>query len=169
MSYGIDLIGLLNSQVFYVKFEFPSWPGVHTNTECITRPFNGTIFTLRHSYNEVFPEIPPLEEDHESKISKIEYTVNLLPTVKEPENKDGLMKLVEDMNDEDTLGIFESEALINLIEYKWDTYAYFGHYVACWFHMMYIIFLSIYIYLTYLQTDDSIPPKCYYGLESDEQ
>jgi len=82
---------------------------VHTNEDRVSKPYNGAIFTLRNAYNEVFPEIgdvPATVADTGAKISKIVYTLNLLPTINEPEDIEGLMKLAEGMNDEDTLAIF---------------------------------------------------------------
>ena len=147
----MDVTRLLTSKVFYREFEFAGWPGVHENDEKVTRPYNGSIFTLRDAYKEVFPDIEEVDLSGEPrKVCKIIYTLNLLPNIDEPAGMDNLLKLCVGMSDEDTLPIFTAEPLVNLIEYKWDTYAYKGHYVGCMFHMCYIVSLSAYIALTYL-------------------
>jgi len=71
------------------------------------------------------------------------------------------------MSEEDTLPIFTAEALVNLIEYKWDTYGYKGHYVGCAFHICYIAFLSVYIALTYLQENGRGGVQ--YGVDGEEK
>lgn len=37
-----------------------------------------------------------------------------------------------------------------MLEFKWDTYGYFLHYMGAGMHLFYIISLTIYIYNTYL-------------------
>ena len=44
---GIPCAKLLESQVFYYRFDYDEWPSIHTNDFDINRPFNGSIFSLR--------------------------------------------------------------------------------------------------------------------------
>ena len=53
---GINLYELFDSEVFLMKFDFDSWPGVHHCDVTATRPYNDSIFELRDSYSKVFPE-----------------------------------------------------------------------------------------------------------------
>jgi hypothetical protein len=42
--------------VFQFHFDYDEWPSQHTDFHSYIRPFNGSIFNLRNSYREVFPE-----------------------------------------------------------------------------------------------------------------
>lgn len=48
------------------------------------------------------------------------------------------------------LEIFDSEAIIDLVEFKWNYYGYFVHYLGASMHIFFILSLTIYIYTTYL-------------------
>lgn len=48
------------------------------------------------------------------------------------------------------LEIFESESVKDLIQFKWDYYGYFVHYLGAGMHVFYIASLTFYIYKTYL-------------------
>ena len=89
---GINIKGLLESNVFSMKLNFPGWPITHSNLQECIRPYNGSFFQIRHMYREVFPEpeFEPLSTLGKSfgtgeskvdsrKIYKIKYSVNLLP------------------------------------------------------------------------------------------
>ena len=72
---GTDLIELMSSDVFKYTFEFDHWPGVHSNTEKLIKPYNGSIFDLRTAYEKLFPEIESDNKDAETdKLYKITYT-----------------------------------------------------------------------------------------------
>lgn len=61
---GIQIHNLLQSNIFYMQFDYDEWPGSHTNRSTEIRPFNGSIFELMHSYSKVFPEkeFQPIDE-----------------------------------------------------------------------------------------------------------
>lgn len=100
MSKGIEVDRLLKSNVFFFQFEFDEWPQVHTNFDELIVPYNGSIFDIRTSYNDVFPELgDPLKETTEQaedintdKFYKITYNLNLLPDLRE--NKDEAETLI---------------------------------------------------------------------------
>ena len=52
----IELHPLLTSEVFQMEFYFDEWPSTHTNNEKVLKPYNGSIFSLMHKYEEIFPE-----------------------------------------------------------------------------------------------------------------
>ena len=54
------------------------------------------------------------------------------------------------MADPDELEIFDSKPLQDLIDFKWDAYAYKIHYVGVFMHIFYVLMIAIYIYTTYL-------------------
>lgn len=94
---GIELGPLLASDVFVYKFDFDEWPSTHTNDETTLRPYNQSVFSIRQHYLTVFPDesfarLPDIDDVGDigqrknsnidsSKIFKIDYCVNLLPSV----------------------------------------------------------------------------------------
>jgi hypothetical protein len=82
---SIELNEILDSEVFHFNFDYDGWISNHTNDESYTRAYNKSIFDLRQSYREVFPEedlFGPIDDDKESsKVYKINFHVNLLPSV----------------------------------------------------------------------------------------
>ena len=53
---SIALNEILNSNVFRMDFDYDGWVSNHTNDEECLRPYNGSLFSLRNAYKEVFPE-----------------------------------------------------------------------------------------------------------------
>ena len=70
ISKGIEVAPLFASNVFTETFDYDEWPGTHSDNESYLRPFNHSIFELRHCYKEVFPE-PEFDiiEEQEDTIS----------------------------------------------------------------------------------------------------
>lgn len=57
---GINVSGLLNSDIFFHRFDFESWPAIHHCDLSISTHYNNSIFELRHNYAEVFKDYPEL-------------------------------------------------------------------------------------------------------------
>jgi hypothetical protein len=143
---GIEINGLLKSNIFSFDFDYDEWPGTHTNDGKYLRPYNDSIFNIRKNYKQVFPEEEFDELTNEdgsikdsidsSKIFKIKYSINLLPQIgthiqleeggepgfeiktKRLMNQDvPFMKIVSASEE---LDIFNTVALSDLIEFKWD-------------------------------------------------
>jgi len=51
---------------------------------------------------------------------------------------------------EHELEIFNAKALKDMIEFKWNKYAYFLHYLGSFMHFFYIMTITVYIYNTFL-------------------
>lgn len=51
---------------------------------------------------------------------------------------------------EDEIMLFNSEAAIDVFEFKWNKYAYKLHYVGAAMHLVYVMTLAVYVYFTYL-------------------
>jgi hypothetical protein len=49
--------GLYESKVFNHTFDFDEWPSTNVNTKKILAPYNKSIFELRQSYKDIFPEL----------------------------------------------------------------------------------------------------------------
>ena len=60
-----------------MNFDYDGWISNHTNNEEYLKPYNGSIFALRDSYRQVFPEedeFGEIDDDKESsKIFKISF------------------------------------------------------------------------------------------------
>ena len=80
----------MNSNIFCFTFDHDEWPSTHIDKYRYSRPYNGSIFELRHSYRSVFPE-PKFEARGEadddsidsSKVYKVSYKINMLPMLGE--------------------------------------------------------------------------------------
>lgn len=172
---GIKLQPLLDSQVFNKTFDYDEWPSTHHNDATYIRPYNDSIFTIRHNYAKVFPEkefrpaeVLDAEEGgpvyDSSKVYKIQYSVNLLPILgehilAETDARSGKKKLTfcnTDINfmglctESEELDIFETETIKKLIEFKWETYARRHHVIGCCMHFFYLLTLIIYINVVYV-------------------
>lgn len=52
--------------------------------------------------------------------------------------------------------MFESEALQDLIEFKWQQFSWNLHFFGCCMHIIYIIILFVYSYLVYVEGNEGI-------------
>lgn len=62
-----------------------------------------------------------------------------------------LMGLLEESEE---LGIYETDVIFQIIQYKWDTCAYDHHIKCCFFHFYHILTLTVYINITYITPSD---------------
>ena len=53
----IPIAKILGSNIFNYNFDFDDWPGAHTDDSTCLRPYNESIFVLRHHYMTVFNDI----------------------------------------------------------------------------------------------------------------
>jgi hypothetical protein len=170
MEKGISMHDLLASNVFCVVFDFDMWPGNHNDDEECIRAYNGSFFDIRFSYNSIFPEFVPLEQQEEDasngddegedkrKISKIKYSINLLAQVSMyMEDNESSVEIINEeitlmglCGDTEELEIFETDALQQVIQFKWDKYGRNHHLLGCLMHMFYTLILIIYVKNSYL-------------------
>ena len=54
------------------------------------------------------------------------------------------------MTSPEEMEIFDCKSLQDLIEFKWDAYAFKIHYFGVFMHIFYVLTVGIYIYMTYL-------------------
>jgi len=57
--------------------------------------------------------------------------------------------------DSEELGMFETEAIQDLIEFKWIQFSWSLHFFGCCIHMGYIVILLVYSYLVYVKAGDN--------------
>jgi len=54
LAKGLDVSGILDSNIFNYTIDYEEWPSTHTNDERMVEPYNLSIFDLRGQYKEVF-------------------------------------------------------------------------------------------------------------------
>lgn len=157
MEKGITVEHLLSSNIFSFDFDYDEWPGSHNNDGLYRRPYNKSIFDLRHNYKEVFPEANlddildengMMKDKSITKVVKIKYTLNMLPeigTYISGKNPDGT-RIVENTGFYDNfmmilslteeLPIFNTQSMNDLIEFKWDQYGMRHHLTGVFMHMI---------------------------------
>jgi hypothetical protein len=143
------------------------WPSNHNDDEECIRAYNGSFFDVRFSYQAMFPEFIPLEQQkaeettkgkelsHEDtrKISKIKYSINLLAQVSMyiQDNEGSLEKINEDISfmslcgETEELNIFEAMSLQTLIKFKWKKYGRNHHLLGCLMHIFYTLIIITYV------------------------
>lgn len=177
MHKGLTLTPLFSSNIFYKKLEFEDWPSAHSCLDKMLVPYNGSLFEMRYNYDTILPTLgDPINEERNNQQNdgqntdvkksqipntfySINYKVNLLMSIMNNDNAgegesegDTSKLLLESILEQGDfeLEIFESEAIKDLIDFKWDQYGYLVHYFGAGMHLFYIISLTIYIYKTYL-------------------
>lgn len=50
----MPLTPLFDSNLFNMTIDYDEWPSSHTNKERYLRPYNGSIFQIRHDYSKIF-------------------------------------------------------------------------------------------------------------------
>ena len=156
----IKLKDVLNSNIIChdLEFEENEWPYIHTNDSKIVKPYNNCIFKIRGEYLNIFHELR--EEDAElvkkkndffNKVIKIKYSVNSLPMMN---NKDIYeSNLMESMGSTTQTEIFQTKAVKEFINYKWNHYGKKVHYISATFHFLYVVSFLLYLNLKYLIRD----------------
>ena len=66
-------------------------------------------------------------------------------------NIDGSLMAILDECEE--MEIFDTVAIKEIIQYKWDNFAKSWHLVGAFFHLFYIVSLSVYIFEVYVLAD----------------
>ena len=121
MQMGIRVTNLLDSDVFRFPLKFDEWPTVYPGEE-IYKPYNGSIFELRDRYLEVFGEIPT----DVANVQKVKYFINILPMVgmyiENSKIINPSLSLMQSLGSTEELDIFSSDAIRDIIQYKWTTY-----------------------------------------------
>ena len=138
LNSGINVSELFSSQVFCYTFDYDEWPSTHTDKNNYTRPYNGSIFELRHNYRKIFHEdkfdvpdedMPVLDS---SKVYKVSYSINMLTLLGEyiEQTEDKSLKFVnKDVSlidlciQNELIDVFESANFIELIVFKWNGFA----------------------------------------------
>lgn len=153
MEKSIPVKPLLEADIFSVTFDYDAWPGNHTNDEECVRYYKESFYQLHKHYATVFPEAEFAREDSvedASKVFKIKFSINLLPQVDFHITADGEKKK-EDINlmtlcaETEEIEIFQTDALCQLIEFKWVSYGRAHHFFGCMMHLFYTAVFIVYV------------------------
>ena len=180
MKGGVKLEPLFRSDVIIHPYDTPEWPSAHKDTTVRLNPYSGSLFKLRSKYREVFPVQSKLDdadqkknrkeiEDAEKlgrsfeeiemikfkqfeKIYKIKYEVNMLLSMDQMYQQDGENEtsLLDALIQSDEIELFDTPAVKDIIDYKWDKYAGFSQGVLAFLHFTYAIVLLMYIKITFI-------------------
>lgn len=140
---------------------YDDWPSNHYNEERVIKPYNGSIFGLRGNYKSVFGEkgFEPMEDLKEgefdsTKILKIRYSINLMMQsgmyVENDDIMNGDVSLMQLCAETEELDIFESSAIKDIIDFKWNGFGRRHHQFGMYMHLLYTTMLSIYVSEAYI-------------------
>lgn len=93
---------------------------------------------------------------NQSKVYKIKYSANLLPTVGEHVNEKGDLireevSLMGLFCESEELEVFDQNAVMDIINFKWDNYARRWHLTGAAMHFFYLTVFTYYIFQVYVQ------------------
>ena len=163
MNKGVQVAALFTSKILFRQFDYDNWPAISANHDKIIAPFNNSIFKLRYHYSNVFRKLWEHEQDREEQELKsgseseegkklmIVYKINFLPSLSD---EDGT--LMEAIANSTELEIFETDAVKDLLDYKWSAYASSIHILGFLFHLSYILELLQYLNITFLWDWDPV-------------
>jgi len=85
-------------------------------------------------------------DEEEERVYKIKYSLNVLPSMNDF-CKDDLMEAIIRTDEND---VFISEAVMDMVDFKWQKYAFKRHMIGAFFHIIYLSCLLAYISHTFL-------------------
>jgi hypothetical protein len=102
---------------------------------------------MRYEYKNIFKSLYKEEEKNKlknknkkshdtEKVFKMGYHVNILPSMCEDEGT--IMDAISKSNE---LAIYKTDLVKDIIDYKWDNFAFSAHRIGAFMHMTYIICL----------------------------
>ena len=152
MLRGIPVVDMFNSNIFNYQFSYVEWPNLSLNDEKTFTHYNGSWIKLRYEFKNIFPDhLEDLSLDTENieaggpKLFKINYQCNLLIS-----SDQTLAKLTDVIADTEELAIFETDLIIDTIDFKWNKFAKRVHQTLFFFHICYIVACAKYIRKAYL-------------------
>ena len=90
----------------------------------------------------------PIKKSKE-KVYKIKYILNLLPGTIDQEVEDGDNELMEVLSETEELDMFKCKVVYDLVEFKWNAYAKYIHYLGAFLHLCYNVVFFIYVNSVY--------------------
>jgi len=127
------------------------------------RPYHGSILKIRNSYKAVFPEpeFNAIDENEgsndcidSSKIFKIKYSVNLIPSVGFyiGDNREYMhteCQLFDKLSSSEELEMFATEPIMHYAKFKWDNVSGRHHSALAIYHFFYIFIMAFYTNFVY--------------------
>ena len=122
------------------------------------QPYSESIFDLRSRYGKVFPSLFKFDQKEalktknqmlqdQSKIFKIAYEVNILPSMDEDTEAGRIMDALAKSNE---LELFKSQLVRDVISFKWDMFAGRIHKFGAFLHAAYAVCLFCYVKYTFV-------------------
>lgn len=164
LNKGVQMTPLFKSKIFINVFDYDEWPGTHHNTNKMLAPYNNSVFKLRYEYPCVYKRLYRLEKKEEAKVAKlkekdpnyvsgvkvykIRYQANLLTSMSQDEGS-----IMDAIADSEELGIFKTELIKDMVDYKWQTYAQSQHTLGAFIHWVYVAVLMSYINVVFLKPE----------------
>ena len=182
---GINVSGLLNSDIFYHRFDFENWPAIHHCDLSISTHYNDSIFNLRHNYEMVYKDYQKLlnesqqDDGQSSQSSSMNSNTKLASSADKardsklhqvherkvykiqyslnilPSIQTQQSTIMHQCGQTEELELFECHAMKDLIEFKWTSYARSIHYIGFSMHMMYFVVYSLFCFDVYVYQDTS--------------
>lgn len=183
---NVYLSDLLESQIINHKFEFEEWPGTTNDTQKMFGAYNDSIFRLRKKFKYIFPQLVPADErfddegnpipifgglvtqaqqtaqkvgddvmdmlKEDNHLYKIEYQLNQLCSMSK---EDG--SIMDAVANSEEVDLFETDAVMDMIDFKWDRYASKIHLIGMIIHIIYMVYLNAYVKLTFVDPDSLDP------------
>jgi len=146
---GVTCTELFNSDIFTYNYDYDEWPATSANTQKMSMPYNKSIFKMRYEYPNVFKNLHKEERKKklskvgnkmEEKVYKICYHANLITSMAEDEGT-----IMEAIAGSEELDIYKTRLVMDIIDYKWDTFGFATHRIGALMHFTYIIVLQTYI------------------------
>lgn len=148
---------MLDSELFNYHFDFDDWDNKHADSTTIQAPFNGNPLQLRDEYRNVFKG--KLDYDLKSTTTKphqIRYRLSMLPYVGPKDDE-----LIESLIGSETeIEVFETQAVQDLIDYRWNLFAKRQHVFGFSLHMLYVLLVMLFVNSQYLQYTHHPLPDC---------
>ena len=69
---GVKMHELFESGIMNYHFDFDEWPATSKNHDTVLRPYNGSLFSLRYAFEQIFPDLHKvhmkMEEEEQARI-----------------------------------------------------------------------------------------------------
>lgn len=87
------------------------------------------------------------------KLIKINYQLNMLTAMSQAKGR-----LIDALSDSEDLEIFQTDLIMDLIDFKWECYAREVHTRGFKFHIAMIVVTALYIHASYIGHDFGLGP-----------
>jgi hypothetical protein len=160
MQKGVPVKNIMESNLVEQEISYNEWPEKSEASDNSMVPYNESKLTLRYKYPQVFRQnyLKECKDEEEklkgtyqntgSRVCKINFKINLLPSINPYEDD----SVIEALASSDELELFSIEAVKDMLDYKFLTFAYRVHLMGFIVAITYILALSVQISVIYMGT-----------------